>query len=184
MRFFYFLFVVVLICHPPGVFAEFYKYTDGNGVVHFTDDLTMVPKDQRPEMKSYTGSEDPLIPEEGAQPVGERDESQTEAGERDESQTEAGEAAGQQEIKNDTESRKAKDYEDMRKTKAALDDEYSGLLREQEALKNEQNKVKTATEAKAYQAQVRSLNARISDYENRLKAFTEKADAYNAARGK
>lgn len=37
--------------------AEVYKWVDQSGVTHFTDDLSKVPKEQRPGMDAYKGIE-------------------------------------------------------------------------------------------------------------------------------
>ncbi len=35
--------------------AEYYRYIDKDGNVHFTDDLTNVPENQRTDIHEYTG---------------------------------------------------------------------------------------------------------------------------------
>ena len=46
----------LFFCLPS--FAEFYQYTDQSGVLRFTDDLTLVPEDQRPKVKKYVEPDD------------------------------------------------------------------------------------------------------------------------------
>ncbi len=43
--------MVILIAMPAG--AKFYTFKDQNGVIIFTDDLSQVPEDQRPGVKTF-----------------------------------------------------------------------------------------------------------------------------------
>ncbi|HWO42446.1 MAG TPA: TIGR02281 family clan AA aspartic protease [Candidatus Eisenbacteria bacterium] len=53
----------VLAATSPSRAAEFYRWTDQNGVVHFTDNLHNIPEKQRPGAKRIRGKETPREPE-------------------------------------------------------------------------------------------------------------------------
>ena len=48
---------LIIIFFVTTVSAEFYKYVDENGNIHFTDDFNKVPEDQRAGLKEYEESE-------------------------------------------------------------------------------------------------------------------------------
>jgi type IV secretory pathway VirB10-like protein len=63
------LFGLVAFASAPSAEAAFYKYTDKNGVVHFTDRLDSIPSEYRNQIKEYrdiTQPEAPPPPEKGA----------------------------------------------------------------------------------------------------------------------
>ncbi len=49
-----FIFLIFLLPLFP-VWAQFYQWTDKNGVKHFTDNILEVPKDQRPQVTVHKG---------------------------------------------------------------------------------------------------------------------------------
>ncbi len=48
-----FLICCLFLASASLVMAEYYQYVDTDGTKHFTDDLSQVPKDQRPNLKTY-----------------------------------------------------------------------------------------------------------------------------------
>jgi len=48
-----FLICCLVLASASFVMAEYYQYVDKDGMKHFTDDLSQVPKDQRPNLKTY-----------------------------------------------------------------------------------------------------------------------------------
>ncbi len=56
MKFVYILIVCFLyILSASSVFSEYYHYVDKDGIKHYTDDLSEVPKAQRPDLNIYQG---------------------------------------------------------------------------------------------------------------------------------
>ncbi|MGE0084784.1 MAG: DUF4124 domain-containing protein [Desulfococcaceae bacterium] len=67
------IFVFLLISAPCS--AEFYKYRDETGAIRFTDDLSLVPEDQREKASGY--SEVKSSTEETSDPASETAEPET-----------------------------------------------------------------------------------------------------------
>jgi len=44
---------MILLAFSVPASGQFYKYTDEDGVVRFTDDLSKIPKDQREDIPAY-----------------------------------------------------------------------------------------------------------------------------------
>ena len=60
MKFNYFLIVCFLyILSASFVFAEYYHYVDKKGIKHYTDDISKVPEDQRPNLSIYQSIQSP-----------------------------------------------------------------------------------------------------------------------------
>ncbi|MBW2654072.1 MAG: DUF4124 domain-containing protein [Deltaproteobacteria bacterium] len=52
------LIYVLIVCFlyilcASSVFAEYYHYIDKNGIKHYTDDISEIPEDQRPNLNIY-----------------------------------------------------------------------------------------------------------------------------------
>ena len=51
------LIFLMLVSLPLSASAEFYRYVDEKGNVHYTDDLSTVPKSQQTDIYEYTESQ-------------------------------------------------------------------------------------------------------------------------------
>jgi len=132
--------------------AEYYKYTDGDGVLHFTDNILEVPQSQRKDVKQY-------------QEIKPGDKAPSdEPGDVDE------EAVG--DIK--------KREETLMAEKAVLDKEYEALAAEKKILEEAAEKSRNYADNQKFEAQIEAFNARTTDYEKRRSAFKVKVDAFNA----
>ncbi|MBW2177111.1 MAG: DUF4124 domain-containing protein [Deltaproteobacteria bacterium] len=131
--------------------AEYYKYTDENGVLRFTDNLQEVPKSQRKDVKEYWE----IKSDDAAQPG---------------SPTE--DAAEAEDMKTREET--------LRNEKAVLDQEYEALDTEKRVLEAESKKTRSKSENKKFEARIEAYNARTADYEEKRLVFKEKVDAFNA----
>jgi septin family protein len=144
--------------------AEYYRYTDDNGNVCFTDNLGDVPQDQRQVAKQYDSSE--TQPDAG--PVNFDDT----AGKTnpEQAQTPPGsKSAG---------SRQGKGKK-LDREKEALDRTYRELVKQRNQLKNKSKMEMTKEEKKEYSERVTRYNEKISDYRKRLEKFNKKVNKYN-----
>jgi hypothetical protein len=143
--------------------AEFYKYYDKNGNVHFTDDFNKVPPEQRAGVKGY---EEILTTDE-------EKKEQTVA----EPQPDANEGGKAQKKSDYDLNSKIKDL-DKRKTELAA--EYEKLMKENEAVAKMRKEVKTRADAKKYNDTVRALNEKLKEHDKKRKAFYADVEEYNA----
>ena len=125
--------------------GEFYQYKDKDGVVIFTDDLSQVPEDQRPIIKTYESIKSPP-PEDTVE-----------------------------DLKNTPASTQPKNQNtDFEEEKKWLVDEQYALEREREKLNQLKNEVDSSEKQESYNAKVRQLNQRIRNYKERLDQFNTK----------
>ena len=156
---FYFLLALLFFVQP--LFAEYYRYTDDNGVVCFTDNLADVPVAQRTgdnvyeEIKSSRSDED-----------GQKKESVLLE-------------AVPQEKEGVKEIGVLSKMQELNKEKEILDNMYEQLVTKKQALKKEKASLSNSVTSKAYQDKVIKLNQEISDFENRRQAFEEKVKSFN-----
>jgi len=156
--------IAAMLAVPPAG-AEFYKYVDENGNIRFTDDITMVPREQREKLREYqdaiNGSEDtpeasqaaPAAPAEKTpepDPVGGSYQAIIEQGKRLEAQ------------------------------QTALDTEFNALMDARRLLEEARGDFRTKKARKEYEAQVRQLNERNAAYEAKRAAYDNEVLQYNA----
>jgi len=159
------LFLLPIFLFVSGTaFAEFYKYTDHNGNVRFTDDLGKVPEDQRPEATSYESSKS-AIPGPASKKEAEVD------------QTSAGSGANANTADNSTD-------EQIKSKKDALSKEYRSLMEEKAGLDAEWNDAKTTIEKHQINLKRSELNKKITRYEEKRKTLNAEIQAHNASMNK
>ncbi len=56
MKYFTCMIAILLIFCAANCFAEIYEYTDNNGTLHFTDDVSKIPKNIREKARKASGS--------------------------------------------------------------------------------------------------------------------------------
>lgn len=154
------LIVPLILCLCGPVSAEFYKYTDQDGNIRFTDDLSQVPKDQRTTVTSYDESESA---QQTAAPVGKKKDGQQPL----EQKQEAGnslDAQGKQ----------------IQSKKDELDKQYQALMQEKARLEAEKEKPKSTDETVQLNQKISELNKNISQYDQKRKALNVEIEAYNA----
>ncbi|BBO67549.1 hypothetical protein DSCA_14790 [Desulfosarcina alkanivorans] len=144
--------------------AEIYKYVDENGQKRWTDDLSQVPKEQRPSAQRFESVEE-TPPEPDTAPAEET---------RPEASLAIGAVTADTPAPADALSREA-----LEKEKADLDARYQQLMEERKEL--EQIK----TEADSFEARallnekISAYNDKTKQYETQLNRFNEKIKAYN-----
>ena len=153
---------VLLLAFSVPASAQFYKYTDEDGVVRFTDDLGKIPKDQREEIPAYWESR-----ESETEPAAET-EDDAEASRSYLSDTdETNEAELEQESKR---------LETMR---TELQQEYEALVQEQEKIRPDKAVTKSKAKAKEYIRQKAALRERADQYDAKRKAYEAAVRTYN-----
>ena len=144
--------------------AEYYRYIDKDGNVHFTDDLTNVPENQRTDIHEYTGFQGDAYDQQKDDQKAEKPKPLIEK-----------EQLKNKPDKNDfSEIKKRLDQE-----KEKLDEEYRALMEEKKQLIEDEKKLKSGKAAKKYNKVILKFNEKIEDYERRKKLFNEEVEKYN-----
>ena len=137
--------------------AEIYRYTDENGTTRFTDDLNMVPVDQRVIADELPESYSPeTLPEAPAERTPNEATSPTEADLADMSGA-------------------------LRERRRDLDNERVRLVAEQEELNAAAGAAVTKEEALAHKKRIDQLQQDAAAYEEKRQAFEQELARYNEA---
>ena len=148
-------------------FAEFYKYTDENGNVRFTDDINQVPAEQRSKIRSYeeSQSEETSEPEKTAE-TAEQSEPQSNFPDLSEDNAEEGSL---EELKNRID-----------QIKEELDQEYAALMKEKEQLAEERKNAKDNTQIESYNKKIEGYNKRGENFMKKQKERDALIQDFNA----
>lgn len=152
--------ILMAFCVP--VSAQFYKYTDENGVVQFTDDLSKIPKGQRENIPAYYESK-----ESEPEPAAEIDEQAADAHSYLTDTDEATEAELEQESKR------------LATMRNELQEEYEILVQEQGRIRPDTAVTKSKARAKEYNRRKAALRERAGRYDAKRKAYEEAVMVYN-----
>ena len=161
------LIFLIIILFSAAASAQFYKYVDENGNIHFTDDINEVPVEQRDNIRSYVESEsDADIPEENR------------PHEQPQEDTQQANSTG---LPDDTETESLENTRNrLEALKQDLDNEYQMLVKEKEKLAKDKEKAVTREQIIEYNKKVDSLNERVKMYDQKGKEYKTQVDAYNA----
>jgi chromosome segregation ATPase len=144
--------------------AQFYKYVDENGNVHFTDDYNQVPEDQRENIKEYKEYQS------------QADDQQTTL----QANPEGKDAEKQEETDSADNLDYVKKIEELDQRKTALDAEYAELMQENNRLNEMRKTVKTKADAEKYNESVRNLNQQFEEHDRKRRDLLNDVEAYNA----
>lgn len=152
------LLLPLMICFVGVASAEFYKYTDENGVTRFTDDLSKVPQDQRTGVQSY-------------------DEAESRPAPASESDTKPSDSSPGKTTRNSINDAQARALD---KKSVELDQEYQKIIEDRDQLEKQRKNAKTVKESRDYNKKIVDLNERIRQWEEKRDALNAEFEAYNA----
>ena len=164
MNFGRWLISLLLLLFSMSASAEYYRYIDKDGNVHYTDDLTNVPEKQRTDIHEYNGFQ--------GDPYDQKEDEQT--SEKQRPLFEKEQANNKTDINDFSEIKKRLDQE-----KEKLEEEYRALMEEKKEIAKNKNKYKSGSRAKKYNKFIMEFNEKIEDYERRKKLFNVEVEKYN-----
>ncbi|MCU0599760.1 MAG: DUF4124 domain-containing protein [Desulfobacterales bacterium] len=181
---------IILICGfmllATAAVAEYYQYTDQSGNLRYTDDISQVPEDQKPAMKTFKSEKKVSNEPADEAPLDENDLQPSEP-----SEPERMDAGGKTD-QPDAEEQIAVDFEEgtLAETAAELDRIQAELNNTRAELEAERAEIKAQAPKKnaksqeriEYSAKIQDLNNRITQYEEDLKTFEKRVNAFNNSR--
>lgn len=163
---FYLITALAFLFSAAAVHAELYRYTDENGVVHFTDDRSEIPEKYKDQVKSQ-----PEIPTEFKDSAREKpDTSPAETSD---------EPANNTPPVNDGDSNLSQKREEILQRRDALNQTYEELLKERQALEDERETVSGAQGVQAYNARVEQMDKKIEDFRQKKELLRQEIEQYN-----
>jgi uncharacterized protein with WD repeat len=150
--------LLIIFSYGP-VSAEFYKYTDANGNVRFTDDLSKVPKPQRPNVTSYEESESSL-------PVA-----------APQAKSKSEEVAEEAAIKTNASLNEQRNQ--IQQKQESLDKEFQALMEEKATLAEASKEQMSVEERLEIEQKIKKLNEKISQYDGKRKALNVEIEKFN-----
>ena len=172
MKFFCILIAAIIMSGVAS--AEYYKYVDENGVLHFTDNLLEIPEAQREKIQKFKEIKAPppaSVPADSGTGM-------VEAGNPVKNKTAA--PSVKEALPADDTATLSK-LQDLNREKAVLDQEYELLVRKKQALREERQKVSGKEAAADYGKKISALNDEIRSFEERRQVYLEKVKAFNAS---
>jgi hypothetical protein len=161
----WFIAAVLVLFALSSADAEFYKYVDKNGNIRFTDDITIVPPDQRAKLREYEESEETVQPARTSPSVEQEKEAPDEK-----------KPAASGDLTEDALFDQSKQ---LGEKKAELEKEYRALMDERQRLESRKGEFRTRAAIKEYEASIRNLNKKNADFEKRREALRKEVEAFN-----
>jgi len=153
--------VVVLILFSSGSsLAELFKYVDKEGNIHYTNDLSTVPRSQRKGVEEYIEFHDKKDSEPADVTTDVKDEQI------------------QKDIRADNLDQDP--TANLYGQKEELEKEYRQLQQEKKLLDEERKTVRSKADAKKYNTKTKQLKQKIEQYESKSKALMSEIKAYNS----
>ena len=166
--------VLIFLLLAGPVTAQFYRYTDQNGNLRFTDDLNKVPAEQRATIRGYReAGKDPApsSPETAPEPA----KPPAAKAEPNKSQTNNVPSTGADGAVSNEELLRRID-----KMIEQLEAENLALTKGKDALARSRDSMKTREELAAYNKSVDAFNQRAENYDKMSSQLRKLADEYNA----
>lgn len=167
--------IIILLFAALAVAGEYYQYTDENGKLRFTDDISNVPKAQREDLKKFkaTTSKEKIVETTQAQ-----DNKNIEA-----DTTAKNDIKASSEVNTNSGDTFQEQAEKLNAMQDNLNKMRISLEKEREAVQASAPKRGASNDERIkYAERVDALNSRIAHYEKELKAFGEKVNAFNNSR--
>jgi hypothetical protein len=163
------LIFLILVSLPLSASAEFYRYVDEKGNVHYTDDLSTVPKNQQADIYEYTESQN------------KKDDNQK----NDQKELKSEPLIEEKQSRDQNEANGlADDLAEIKRgldrKKAELEKEYQALIKEKEQIAKDKKTIRNRIAAKKHNNIISKYNERVEDYEARKKIFNAEVEQYNA----
>jgi len=156
---------LILVLFSASASAQFYRYVDKEGNILFTDDLSLVPKNQRAGVREYFEVKSDTDDEKQDAKKAEKPQPLAE-----EKQAEGQYAAnGLDEI-----------ARSLDRKKEELEKEYKAMMKEKEQLEKDKIKIRSKKGIKKYNEGTLKLNEKIENYEIKREAFNVEVGKYNA----
>lgn len=193
--------VLPVIMAGAGTAGEFYQYTDEKGNMVFTDDITIIPEDQRPEILTHEAVQAEPPPETPA----ENQENMPDLGPDLAEADEGGEgypAMGEEDAETDTDAGKSEspvdafaaevdagsplaepgimNEDELDREKARLDALFEELQDEKERLNAISMEKMNNAQRNVHRNKINNVNMRIRAYYREIELFQNKVNEYNA----
>jgi hypothetical protein len=144
--------------------ADYYRYIDKDGNVHYTDDLTNVPESQRTDINEYTGYQNDT-------------NDQEKDGQKEETPHPSLDTEQLKNKSNTNELSEIKKRLDQEKKK--LEEEYRALMEEKKEITENKGKYRSKSKTKEYNKVIVEFNQKIADYEKRKNLLNKEVKEYN-----
>lgn len=174
---------LIITTIPQFASAEFYRYVDKEGNVHFTDDLSNIPVKQRPSVDEYEEAIPPPTLDQSTTDTDATNAPDPSAGTDGEVESDIDSPPeGSAEVPVGQENLSSL-YKALQETGKKLEEEYAEISAKRKALAERAKKHLTPSDREALEKQEEELNAQIRDYEARRRAHNETVETYNALVG-
>jgi len=148
------LIFVSFIFFPCLCWADYYRYQDKNGVIHFTDNMADIPEDRLNNIKTYQEGTSPALPEQ-----------------KPSTRAESPEASPAASPKTTDHGKDPSLLESLNTSKAALYMERNQLEKELAELVEKELKLRTKIAVRAHNYKMEEFNDRFAAYRNKRDVF-------------
>jgi hypothetical protein len=196
MKQYHFLIVILILLFATATYAATYKYVDEEGNTRYTDDIALVPEDQRgpylEELQRQEALEEET--EQEAEDAGtEETEETTEADTEEATETEEPDQPGETDQSEKEEEDNWPDYDEEKSKEEPLDEmltrlnttrkelqtEYDAIQEEKKKLAASKKDAVTPETIKAYNDKARDINARAKVFKEKYDTLQKEQEIYN-----